>query len=158
MGFLCISLDGSTVQLHDSLRSRRACACSEAGFSSQNGDRARVVGYTTVEQPSLVRFLWAKWLNAKDIHKEVFPVYGGECFSRKALHNRDVQKSWMMKQRCCSGRSLRQRGFLVLISVRGWVYLRAIVRLEGLGQLKNSNDLIGNLTGDLPACSIFDHC
>jgi hypothetical protein len=28
------------------------------------------------------------------------------------------------------------------------------VRLEGLGQLKKSNDLIGNLTRDLPACSI----
>jgi hypothetical protein len=29
----------STVQLHDSLGSRRACACSEAGFSNQNGGR-----------------------------------------------------------------------------------------------------------------------
>jgi hypothetical protein len=38
--FLCASLGSSTVQLHDSLSSRRACACSEAGFSSQNGDRA----------------------------------------------------------------------------------------------------------------------
>jgi hypothetical protein len=28
------------------------------------------------------------------------------------------------------------------------------VRLEGLGQLKKSNDLIGNRTSDLPACSI----
>jgi hypothetical protein len=28
------------------------------------------------------------------------------------------------------------------------------VRLEGLGQLNNSNDLIENLTRDLPACSI----
>jgi hypothetical protein len=28
------------------------------------------------------------------------------------------------------------------------------VGLEGLGKLKNSNDLIGNRTCDLPACSI----
>jgi hypothetical protein len=32
-----ISLGSSTVQLHDSLGIRRACACSEAGFISQNG-------------------------------------------------------------------------------------------------------------------------
>jgi hypothetical protein len=25
--------------------------------------------------------------NAKDIHKEVLPVYGGKCLSRKAVHN-----------------------------------------------------------------------
>jgi hypothetical protein len=34
---------------------------------------------TTQEQNSAVRFLWAKRLNAKDIHKEIFPVYGGKC-------------------------------------------------------------------------------
>jgi uncharacterized membrane protein len=39
IGFLCVSLGSSTVQLHDSLGSRRTCAYSEAGFSSQNGDR-----------------------------------------------------------------------------------------------------------------------
>jgi hypothetical protein len=32
--------NNSTVRLHDSLGSRHACACSEAGFSSQNGDSA----------------------------------------------------------------------------------------------------------------------
>jgi hypothetical protein len=32
-------------------------------------------------------FLWAKRLNVKDIHKEMFPVYGGKCLSRKAFHN-----------------------------------------------------------------------
>jgi hypothetical protein len=31
--------------------------------------------------------LWAKGLNAKDIHKEVFPVYSGKCFPRKAVHD-----------------------------------------------------------------------
>jgi hypothetical protein len=40
IGFLCVSLGSSTVQLYDSLVSRLECACSEAGFSSQNGDRA----------------------------------------------------------------------------------------------------------------------
>jgi hypothetical protein len=40
ISFLCVSLGSSTVQLHDSLGSRRACACSAAGFSSQRSDRA----------------------------------------------------------------------------------------------------------------------
>jgi hypothetical protein len=39
------------------------------------------------EQRFVVRFLWAKGLNAKDIQKEMFPVYGGKCLSRKAVHN-----------------------------------------------------------------------
>jgi hypothetical protein len=38
-GFLCVSLGSSIVQLHDSLGNRRACPCSEAGFSNQNCDR-----------------------------------------------------------------------------------------------------------------------
>jgi hypothetical protein len=40
IGFVCVSLGSSTVQLHDSLASRSARAYSEAGFSSQNGDHA----------------------------------------------------------------------------------------------------------------------
>jgi hypothetical protein len=42
---------------------------------------------TTEEQRCVVLFLWAKGLKAKDIHKEMFPVYGGKCLSRKAVHN-----------------------------------------------------------------------
>jgi transposase len=38
-----------------------------------------------------VRFLWAKGLSAKDIRKEMFPVYGGKCLSLKEVH------SWVEK-------------------------------------------------------------
>jgi hypothetical protein len=41
----------------------------------------------TEEQRSVVHFLWAKGLIAKDNHKEMFPVYGGRCLLHKVLHN-----------------------------------------------------------------------
>jgi hypothetical protein len=53
----------------------------------------------------------------------------------------------------CAGRPLHPGRFLVLISVRGWVDPRSIVRLEGLGKLKNPVTF-GNRTRDLPAWSI----
>jgi hypothetical protein len=34
-----------------------------------------------------VRLLWAKGLVAKDIHNEMFPVYGEKCLSHKVVHN-----------------------------------------------------------------------
>jgi hypothetical protein len=65
--------------------SRSACACPKDGFRSQNADDASGLSYRTVA--FTCAFLWAKRLNAKDIHKEMFPVYGGKCLSRKAVHN-----------------------------------------------------------------------
>jgi hypothetical protein len=49
--------------------------------------------YTTAEQRSVVRFLWARELNAKDIHKDMFPAYGGKYLSGIGAHN------WVEK--CC---------------------------------------------------------
>jgi hypothetical protein len=40
--------------------------------------------YTTKEQNSIVRL---KELSAKDIYKEMLPVYGRKCLSRKAINN-----------------------------------------------------------------------
>jgi hypothetical protein len=46
-----------------------------------------VLGYTTEEHRTVVRFLWENGLTAKDIHKEMFSVYGGKFLSRRAVHN-----------------------------------------------------------------------
>jgi hypothetical protein len=43
--------------------------------------------YTTTEQNSVACFLWAKGLNAKDIHEEMFPVYGGKCLLHKPVQD-----------------------------------------------------------------------
>jgi hypothetical protein len=41
---------------------------------------------TKEEKCYVVRCLWAKGLNARDIHKEMFHVYGGKCLSHNAVH------------------------------------------------------------------------
>jgi hypothetical protein len=54
-------------------------------------------GCVTEEQRSVLHFVWAKGLNAKDIHKEMFFVYGVKCLSRKAVHNWVANVSLMTK-------------------------------------------------------------
>jgi len=40
---------------------------------------------TTTEQRGAMQFLWAKDMAAKDIHKEMLPMYGEHCLSRHAI-------------------------------------------------------------------------
>jgi len=40
---------------------------------------------TTIEQRGAVRFLWEKVMAAKDIHKEMLPMYGEHCLSRQTI-------------------------------------------------------------------------
>jgi hypothetical protein len=78
IGFLCVSLGSSIVQLHDSLGSRCACTCSEAGFSSQNGDCTW--GFYCWRAVFCYGFLCAKGLSAKDIRKKCFLfIVGSVC-------------------------------------------------------------------------------
>ena len=42
---------------------------------------------TTIKQRGVVQFLCAKGMAAKDIHKEMLPMYGEHCLSRQAVHN-----------------------------------------------------------------------
>jgi hypothetical protein len=80
IGFLCVSLGSSTLQLADAhAYVQRLVSVVKMASMLQV--------YTTEEKRSVVRFLWAKQLNAKDIHKEMFPVYGGNRLSYKAVHN-----------------------------------------------------------------------
>jgi hypothetical protein len=69
--FLCVSLGSSTIQLDEILGSRRACACSNAGYSKWR------TCLRTILQKSIILlwvFLLSKGLNGKDIHKETFRV------------------------------------------------------------------------------------
>jgi hypothetical protein len=100
ISFICVSLGSSTIQLHDSLGSRCTCACSEAGFSGQNGDRASCV------LPK-ISILLCIFCGQKDpmqriFIKKSFPVNGGKCCRIKRFTTgsrnsfKDIQKLQMM--------------------------------------------------------------
>jgi hypothetical protein len=117
IGFLCVSLGSSTVQLHDSIGTftiifhNNKVSVADAHTYVQRlvlvvKMATLLEEYTTEMEHPVVCSLWTKKLNAKDIHKEMFPVYGGKCLSRKAVHSWVANVSRMtkkLKRRCGSG-------------------------------------------------------
>jgi hypothetical protein len=103
VGFWCVSVCSSTVQLHNSLGSRHACACSEAHFSGPNGDRAWGMYYRRAE--FFVRFCGQKHAMQRIFIKKYFlltvrsvcRVKRFTTVSRNSLM--DVRKSQMMPHR-----------------------------------------------------------
>jgi hypothetical protein len=86
IGFLFVSLGSSTIQLHDSLGSRNACGCSELVSVVKMATVLEECTRLPKSSVLLCVFVGTR-TNAKDIHKETFPVHGGECWSRKAVHS-----------------------------------------------------------------------
>jgi hypothetical protein len=86
LGVLFVSLGSSTVQPHDSPESRSACTCSEASFSSQNGDNAWgcVLPKSSV---LLCVFSVGKITQCKGHSKWNVSCLGGKFLSRQAFHN-----------------------------------------------------------------------
>jgi hypothetical protein len=67
--------------------------------------------------------LWEKGFNAKDIHKEMFLVYGGKCLSRKAVQNWMANVSLMakrLKRKCGSGWEDSQKTSMLRRKKQNW--------------------------------------
>jgi hypothetical protein len=114
--FLCISLGSSTVQLHGSLGIRRACACSEGSFNSQNGDcawgillKSRILLCVSSDEKDLMRIIFTKkyfQLTVGNIFHVKWSTNGWKIFRRWSGWNRDAEVTettvkWLL---CCGFR------------------------------------------------------
>jgi hypothetical protein len=121
IGFVCVSQGSSTVQLHDSLGTRRACTRSDAGFRSQNGDHTWGLYYRRVA------FCCALFRGQKDsmqnilIKKCFLFMVGRVCrVKRFTTGSRNVAVVSLMtkrlKRRCGSGWDNNQKTSVLRVS------------------------------------------
>ena len=84
---------------------------------------------TKIEQRGVVRFLWAKNMEARDIHKEMLPMYGEHCLSRQAVYNwvqkfsegrqvskKNIEPVGRLKEQCARGSDSNQKNFSPQVS------------------------------------------
>jgi ABC-type Na+ transport system ATPase subunit NatA len=81
IGFLYVSLGSSTVQLRDSLD---AHAHVHRLLSVVKMATVLEECITEEQRSGVLFFCEQNGLSTKDVHKEMFSVYGGKCLSRKA--------------------------------------------------------------------------
>jgi hypothetical protein len=123
MGFRHVSLGSSTVQLHDSLGSRRACAYSETGLGSQKGERVRGMYYrrTALCCPSFV----GKRTKCKGLSQRNVSSLQWEAFSREVVHIWVANVSLMtkmLKRRCGNLSKTSMLGFGRTGKATGQIY------------------------------------
>jgi hypothetical protein len=135
IGFLCVSLGSSTVQLHDSLGSRRECACSETGFSRQNGDRVWEMYYQRAT------FSCVFFYGQKDSMQRIW-----KCSLRKAVHN--------LVEKFSQGRSKITNDEM---EVRKWLRQQSKdFCAEGFDALIRDEICVSMLVGDISRNLFFD--
>ena len=71
---------------------------------------------TMIEKRGGVRFLWAKDMAAKDIHKEMLPMYVEHCLSLQAVLKNIFQgyaflTMTRLKERCAPGSDSNHKNF-----------------------------------------------
>ena len=77
---------------------------------------------TTIEQRGVVWFLWEKDMAAKDIHKEMLPMYGEHCLSRQAVLETNIFRGnafltmtrW--NEQCACGSDSNHKNFTAQVS------------------------------------------
>jgi hypothetical protein len=116
------SFPDSTVQLHDSLCSRRACSFSDAVLVVT---MATVLECITEEQRFVVRFFRGHKASMQRILIKMLSVYGGKCSSRKAVHSWVANVSLMasrLKRRCGNGWDNSRKTCMLRVSTH-WFYI-----------------------------------
>ena len=90
----------------------------------QDGGAPEYVYHNRIEGRCAV-FVWAKGMAAKDIHKEMLPMYGEHCLSCQAVHNwaqkfsegrTSIEDEHRVGRQCVRGSDINNKNFTPQVS------------------------------------------